>query len=59
MMDRATVALSGGVYPVSAVLARDEIMLCIKFGEHGKASTLWTFEGPRAMSPLVNIEWPW
>lgn len=28
-------ALSGGVYPVSAVLARDEIMLCIKPGEHG------------------------
>jgi ornithine--oxo-acid transaminase len=28
-------ALSGGVYPVSAVLADDEIMLCIKPGEHG------------------------
>ncbi len=28
-------ALSGGVFPVSAVLARDEIMLCIKPGEHG------------------------
>ena len=28
-------ALSGGVMPVSAVLARDEIMLCIKPGEHG------------------------
>lgn len=28
-------ALAGGVYPVSAVLARDEIMLCIKPGEHG------------------------
>lgn len=28
-------ALSGGVLPVSAVLARDEIMLCIKPGEHG------------------------
>lgn len=28
-------ALSGGVYPVSAVLANDEIMLCIKPGEHG------------------------
>jgi ornithine--oxo-acid transaminase len=28
-------ALSGGVYPVSAVLARDEIMLTIKPGEHG------------------------
>ena len=28
-------ALSGGVYPVSAVLADREIMLCIKPGEHG------------------------
>jgi len=28
-------ALSGGVYPVSAVLARDEIMLTVKPGQHG------------------------
>ncbi len=28
-------ALSGGVYPVSAVLANDEIMLTIKPGQHG------------------------
>ncbi|KAJ9510845.1 hypothetical protein QJQ45_027749, partial [Haematococcus lacustris] len=28
-------ALSGGVYPVSAVLARDEIMLTIGRGQHG------------------------
>nr|XP_039260944.1 ornithine aminotransferase, mitochondrial-like [Styela clava] len=28
-------ALSGGVYPVSAVLANDEVMLTIKPGEHG------------------------
>ena len=28
-------ALSGGVFPVSAVIANDEIMLCIKPGEHG------------------------
>lgn len=28
-------ALAGGVYPVSAVLANDEIMLCIKPGQHG------------------------
>jgi ornithine--oxo-acid transaminase len=28
-------ALSGGIYPVSAVLANDEIMLCIKPGQHG------------------------
>jgi ornithine--oxo-acid transaminase len=28
-------ALSGGTYPISVVLADDEIMLCIKPGEHG------------------------
>ena len=28
-------ALSGGVLPISAVLADDDIMLCIKPGEHG------------------------
>ena len=28
-------ALSGGVVPVSAVLADDEIMMCIRPGEHG------------------------
>lgn len=28
-------AISGGAYPVSAVLANDDIMLCIKPGEHG------------------------
>lgn len=28
-------ALSGGVYPVSAVMADDDIMLCIGPGEHG------------------------
>ncbi|XP_048746938.1 ornithine aminotransferase, mitochondrial-like [Ostrea edulis] len=28
-------ALSGGIYPVSAVLADDEVMLTIKPGEHG------------------------
>ncbi|MFN8429611.1 MAG: aminotransferase class III-fold pyridoxal phosphate-dependent enzyme [Spirosomataceae bacterium] len=28
-------ALSGGVLPVSAVLANDPIMLCIKPGQHG------------------------
>lgn len=28
-------AMSGGVYPVSAVLADDKIMMCIKPGEHG------------------------
>ena len=33
-------AISGGVFPVSAVLADDEIMLCIQPGEHG-----YTFGG--------------
>lgn len=28
-------ALGGGVFPVSAALANDEVMLCIKPGEHG------------------------
>jgi len=28
-------ALSGGIYPVSAVLTSDEVMLCIKPGQHG------------------------
>jgi ornithine--oxo-acid transaminase len=38
-------AVSGGVFPVSAVLADDEIMLCIQPGEHGS-----TFGG----NPLAN-----
>ncbi len=33
-------ALSGGVFPVSAVLARDEIMLLIKPGQHGPPSVV-------------------
>lgn len=28
-------ALSGGVYPVSAVLSDDDIMLCLRHGQHG------------------------
>ena len=28
-------ALSGGVFPVSAILADDKVMMCIKPGEHG------------------------
>ena len=28
-------ALSGGVYPVSVVLADKDVMLCIRPGEHG------------------------
>ncbi|NOZ47903.1 MAG: ornithine--oxo-acid transaminase [Chlorobi bacterium] len=38
-------ALSGGVFPISAVLADDDIMLCIKPGEHGS-----TFGG----NPIAN-----
>jgi ornithine--oxo-acid transaminase len=42
-------AISGGVLPVSAVLADDEIMLCIKPGEHGS-----TFGGnPLACSVAI------
>ncbi|KAF8263131.1 ornithine-oxo-acid aminotransferase [Lactarius quietus] len=33
--DEIQTALSGGVYPVSAVLADREVMLCIRPGEHG------------------------
>ena len=32
-------AISGGAMPVSVALANDDIMLCIKPGEHG--STFW------------------
>jgi ornithine--oxo-acid transaminase len=39
-------ALSGGVLPVSAVLADDEIMMCIKPGQHGS-----TFGG----NPLASM----
>jgi ornithine--oxo-acid transaminase len=28
-------ALSGGMYPVSAVFANNDIMMCIKPGQHG------------------------
>ena len=38
-------AISGGVFPVSAVLADDDIMMCIRPGEHGS-----TFGG----NPLAN-----
>ena len=38
-------AISGGVFPVSAVLANDEVMMCIRPGEHGS-----TFGG----NPLAN-----
>lgn len=43
-------ALSGGVLPVSAVLADDEIMLCIKPGQHGSTY------GGNPLSCAVAIE---
>jgi ornithine--oxo-acid transaminase len=42
-------ALSGGVYPVSAVLADKEVMLCIRPGEHGS-----TYGGFALLSDLVS-----
>ena len=42
-------ALSGGVLPVSAVLADDEVMMCIKPGEHGS-----TFGGNPLASALAK-----
>jgi len=42
-------ALSGGVLPVSVVLSSDEIMLCIKAGEHGS-----TFGG-NPLAAVVSI----
>jgi acetylornithine/succinyldiaminopimelate/putrescine aminotransferase len=43
-------ALSGGVYPVSCVLANKEVMLQIKPGEHG--STYGGFVSPSSSVPL-------
>jgi ornithine--oxo-acid transaminase len=45
-------ALSGGVYPVSAVLADDEIMLSIKPGEHGSTFGGNPVAGKVAMAAL-------
>ena len=50
-------ALSGGVFPVSAVLADDDIMLCIKPGEHGSTyggNPLACAVGMAAMDVLVQ-----
>jgi ornithine--oxo-acid transaminase len=43
-------ALSGGFYPVSAVLANDEIMLCIQPGQHGSTY------GGNPMASRIAIE---
>ncbi|WVQ99514.1 ornithine-oxo-acid transaminase [Kwoniella sp. CBS 9459] len=50
-------ALSGGVYPVSCVLASKEIMLCIKPGEHGSTyggNPLGCAVAMTALDVLVN-----
>ncbi|MEE4214637.1 MAG: ornithine--oxo-acid transaminase [Bacteroidales bacterium] len=48
-------ALSGGVYPVSAVLADDEIMLVIKPGEHGSTFGGNPVAGRVAMAALEVV----
>nr|WP_321355878.1 ornithine--oxo-acid transaminase [uncultured Draconibacterium sp.] len=49
-------ALSGGVYPVSCVLADDEIMLTIKPGEHGSTYGGNPIAGKVAMTALDVIQ---
>jgi ornithine--oxo-acid transaminase len=48
-------ALSGGVYPVSCVLADDEIMLTVKPGEHGSTYGGNPIAGKVAMAALNVI----
>lgn len=47
-------ALSGGVTPVSAVLANDEIMLTIAPGEHGS-----TYGGNPLAAAVGIAAWRW
>jgi len=49
-------AISGGVYPVSAVLARDEIMNVIKPGQHGSTFGGNPLAGKVAIAALEVIE---
>jgi ornithine--oxo-acid transaminase len=49
-------ALSGGVIPVSAVLADDEIMLTIKPGEHGSTFGGFCLAGKVAMAALQVVK---
>lgn len=49
-------ALSGGVIPVSAVLADDDIMLCIKPGEHGSTFGGFPLAGKVAMAALQVVK---
>ncbi|HOT88704.1 MAG TPA: ornithine--oxo-acid transaminase [Bacteroidales bacterium] len=49
-------AISGGVLPVSAVLADDDIMLCIKPGEHGSTFGGFPLACKVAISALTVIK---
>ena len=49
-------ALSGGVIPVSAVLADDDIMLCIKPGEHGSTFGGFPLAGKVAVAALEVVK---
>jgi ornithine--oxo-acid transaminase len=49
-------ALSGGVYPISAVLADDEVMLTIKPGEHGSTFGGNPIAGRVAMEALQVVK---
>jgi len=49
-------ALSGGVIPVSAVLADDDIMLCIKPGEHGSTFGGFPLAGRVAVAALEVVK---
>jgi len=49
-------ALSGGVFPVSAVLCNDEIMLCIKPGEHGSTFGGNPIAGRVAIAALTVVK---
>ena len=49
-------ALSGGVFPVSAVLCNDEIMLCIKPGEHGSTFGGNPIAGRVAVAALTVVK---
>jgi ornithine--oxo-acid transaminase len=49
-------AISGGVMPVSCVLADDEIMLCIKPGEHGSTFGGNPIAGKVAMAALEVVK---
>jgi len=49
-------AVSGGVLPVSAVLANDDIMLCIKPGEHGSTFGGNPLAGKVAIAALEVIK---